>query len=234
MYWIFIPIFVLIDIFGNSILERTSFRGSIGKKIVGIEVTDEYENPETFSIALMRNIVKYLNLLTFGIGFIMCLGNKKKQTLSDKITKTYVINKINFNSEEKKDYASIFKRLTAFIIDIIFLIILNYIIIYAINYLTVNFKLSHNINELKYVIVIFTNLIYFPFNESKRGKTIGKKYMKIRVTDKNENTNSFIILFIRQLLIIIDIISLGFLLPFVNEEKQTIKDKITKTIVIND
>ena len=217
----------------NSLLERTKFRGSIGKQITNIEVTDEYENPVTLPKAFIRNISKILNILTLGLGFIMCAITPSKQTLGDKISKTYVLNKIKLKEEKNIKVAKIYKRLLAFIIDIIYISILIIIEYYAIVYLSKN----NNIIEEKMLyktIALIIILLYFPFNESRKGKTKGKKILKIKITNLEEEKISFTTSLLRYLLILIDIMTLGFLLPFTNTKKQTLKDIITKTIIIDD
>lgn len=238
-FFITVPIFVLIYIFLCSIMERTPWHASLGKYIVGIEVADEYENPITFGAALLRNTVKFLNLLTLGIGFLICVSPPKKQTLSDKITKTYVLNKVGFSEEKKHDYASMFKRLIAFIIDIIIIGIIIYIINYICNYITENFQnipyfIKSSIPNINMILNLVAATFYFPFNESRRGKTIGKKYLKIKLTSLNEDTITFLKAFVREILLSIDILTLGFLLPFSHKRKQTVKDILTKTIIINE
>lgn len=237
-YYVIGPIlFTFIYVFSSAIFERTSWHASIGKKIVGIEVTDEYENPITLGTALLRNIAKFLNILTLGLGFLVCVSPPKKQTLADRITKTYVLNKVSFN-EEKHDYASLSKRFVAYIIDLVIIGITSYIIIYVYNYFLKNLSMPNYLTEnektIKILIPLIIYIIYFPLFESKRGKTAGKKYLNIRLTNKSENKISFIKSLIREILIIIDILTLGFLLPASHKNKQSIKDIITKTININD
>ena len=87
---IFLPLYILY----NAGCERTAWQGSIGKLIMDIAVTDEYENPITFPVALKRNLAKILNVLTFGIGFIFSAAPPKKQAFNDKIANTYVVNKL--------------------------------------------------------------------------------------------------------------------------------------------
>ena len=236
--YITLALFAFLYIFILSIFERTKWHASLGKMIVGIEVVDEYENPITFGLAILRNITKFLNIATFGIGFLICVAPPKRQTLSDRITKTYVLNKVNFREETKHDYASNFRRFMAFIIDLIVIGIINYALIYAYDYVLKNFTnipIFFKTNEtiIKSIITSIISLLYFPINECFRGKTVGKRYMKIRLTNIDESKISFIKSLIREMLQIIDIITLGFLLPLTHNKKQTIKDIITKTIIIN-
>ena len=232
------PLFILLYIFLNAVMERTSWHASLGKHIVGIEVVDEYENPITFGEALLRNIAKFLNVLTLGIGFLICVAPPKQQTLSDKITNTYVLNKISFSEEKSHDYASSLKRLLSFIIDIIVIFVIVKITCYICDYIVGNIPvpdiIKDNKNKIKTILIIFISILYFPLYESKRGKTTGKKYLKIKMTDQEENTITFLKAFIREMLIIVDLMTFGFLLPFSSKKHQTLKDILTKTIVIDD
>ena len=231
-------IFLLIYILYNSILERSKFRGSFGKQILKIEVTDEYENPVTLGKAIKRNISKIFNLLTLTLGFLMCAFSQKKQTLGDKIANTYVVNKIELKEEKIIQTAHVSKRIIAFIIDLINIVILIAAEYYIINYLSRIATILEIIIKYKEIlpkaIAIIIIAIYFPYSESKQGKTKGKKILKIKVTDMEEEKISFTLSIIRFLLIILDIITLGILLPLVESKRQTLKDIITKTIVIDD
>ena len=79
------------------------------------------------------------------------------------------------------------------------------------------------------MLVIF---FYFPFSESRTGSTMGKGMMHIKVTKLDGEIQGFIGSFIRQLILVIDIFTLGFLASFVTLKKQTTKDILTRTIVI--
>ena len=236
--FIFLPLFTLIYILYNALLERTKWQGAIGKKIVGIEVTDEYENPETIGRALIRNVVKFLNIFTFGIGFLTSAFPPNKQTLGDKITKNYVLSTINFNEEKNFEFGKPIKRLIAYIIDQIVISVIIVALTYGLTYAKENIKdLPVTIkNAIDWVIIIMsfvTCIFYFPIYESTKGKTIGKKTLHLKITDLDGKVINFQRAFIRQFLIVIDIINFGFLLTFTNKKKQTLKDKIMKTIVID-
>lgn len=236
--YIIAPLSTFIYILYNTVLERSKWHGSIGKKMVGIEVTDEYENPETIGIAFIRNLVKFLNIFTLGIGFLMIPFSKTKQTIGDKLSKTYVVSIINFNEEKNFDFTSPLKRFIAFLIDafIITVIIMGlfYLEYYARSIIQTLPKPI--INSLPWVMIILSLVIsffYFPVRESMTGQTTGKKIMNIKLTDKEGETITFQKAFIRQFLISVDILCLGFLLVFSNKKRQTLKDKLTKTIVID-
>ncbi len=237
--YIGIGVFTVLYVFLLAVMERTSWRATIGKKIVGIEVMDQHENPLTFMPLLGRNIAKILNVVTLGIGFLISVAPPKRQTLGDRVTKTYVLNKVNFGEESKHNYTSAGKRFAAYILDMILIAIINAVIIYGYEYAIKNIQslpeaLITNKQIIESSITLIISLLYFPINECYRGKTFGRKQFKIRLTNLEEEKISFIKALIRELLMIIDLITLGFLLPLTNIKRQTIKDMITKTIIIDD
>ena len=230
-------LYIIMYILYHSICERTSWRGSIGKKILEIEVTDENENPETFPIALKRNIYKILNVLTLGIGFLITAVSKEKQALNDKLAHTYVINKLIMKTEDNLSYASPFKRLLSFFIDglVIYVLcyIVNFIFTQVSNMKDIQIQFNNILNSANYIIRLTLVFFYFPFAESTKGATIGKRICHLKITNLNGEKMNFIKSFVRQYFLIIDYICLGFLLTFVTEKRQTLNDKIMKTVVIN-
>lgn len=227
---IFIPLYILY----NSVLERTSWQGSLGKYILNIQVTDEYENPETFIIALKRNLTKILNILTLGIGFLLSAMPPQKQALNDKIAHTYVINKLIMKEDNKYLFASPLKRFVAFLIDVMIISLVCYGILAIAEVISKNLnkQLIDIINNAKYIICLVIILFYFPFAESQTGATIGKNLMHIKVVKLNGEIAGFITTFARELIIFLDIITLSFVLTLITEKRQTIKDILTQTIVI--
>lgn len=229
---IFIPIYILY----NTICERTTWQGSIGKLILDIEVTDQYENPITFPVALKRNIAKLLNVITIGIGFVLSAAPPQKQALNDKIADTFVINKLIMKEDTNFSFASPIKRFTAFIIDILIISLICYgilatsglIRLFDFNQITIN-----TLSDARYILCLVVILFYFPFSESRTGSTIGKGMMHIKVTKLDGEIQGVIGSFIRQLILVLDIFTLGFLASFVTPKKQTVKDILTRTIVID-
>lgn len=237
--YVSIPLFLIIYILLNALPERTNWHGSLGKHIVNIEVVDEYENPLTFSKALLRNIIKIINILTLGVGFLMCATPPKKQTLADKISKTYSLNKINFKQEKNLGFADNGRRIAAFIIDCIIISIIIFIIYFLGDLAVKNLKFLPKIivDSEKMIELILSSVIglfYFPMYESTKGKSYGKKKMQLRVVTEDEKSLHFPLAFIREIFILIDIVTLGFLLPLSSKKRQTVKDKLTKTVVIYD
>lgn len=236
-YLIFGLLFVFLFILGNAILERTSWHGSVGKRIVGIEVFDRYENPLTFGASLIRNTVKFVNVLTLGFGMIMCLSSESRQTLGDLITKNYVLSRVNFNEIENMGYAGGFRRFLAFLIDVLVValvisVLMNLPLIFSYLNIEMPIFISNYLSSIVIIISLVIVFFYIPFGESRKGKTFGKKVMKIRVCSEDGEDLSFPICFVRQFLILVDLITFGWALPFSNKKRQTIKDIITNTVVI--
>lgn len=230
--FIYIPLYILY----HSICERTPWRGSLGKLILGIEVTDEYENPVTFPKALLRNITKIFNIITLGVGFLLSAIPPKKQALNDKISHTFVINKLVMKEDEKLFYAHPLKRLVAFVIDIFVIGLLCYGLLALINLIdpkSIPQQTLQMIDCAKYILCLVIILFYFPFGESRTGSTVGKNFMHVKLVKINGEVAGFIRCFARELILILDIVSLGFLLPFVTPKRQTIKDILTRTTVID-
>ena len=70
--------------------------------------------------------------------------------------------------------------------------------------------------------------------ESRYGATFGKRVLDIKVVKLNGEKQSFIQSFLRFILMAWEnLIPLSHILSFVNPRQQTLKDIITKTMVIN-
>lgn len=230
--YIFVPLYILY----NSIMERTSWRGSLGKYILNIEVTDEYENPITFPKAILRNITKVLNIITVGIGILLSAVPPKKQALNDRISHTLVLNKLKESKKVEEFYASPLKRLVAFIIDVLIIGLVCYGIYALADFLEsldITLQTSRMIDSTKFILCLLIIFFYFPFAESHSGSTFGKKRMRIKVAKLNGDLPGFIRCFTREIVMLLDFITLGFLLVFANKQRQTLKDILTRTIVID-
>lgn len=229
---IYIPLYILY----NSICERTPWRGSLGKYILNIEVTDEYENPVTFPKALLRNLSKILNVITLGIGFVISVLPPQNQALNDRISHTYVINKLIMKEDSKVSYANPLKRLIAFVLDTFIIGLVCYGLLALVSLIDTSAftpEITNTINCAKYILCLVIILFYFPFAECRSGSSFGKNMMKIKLVKLNGHVPGFITCFARELILFLDIITLGFLLPFVTSKKQTFKDILTRTIIID-
>jgi len=74
-----------------SIMEASSYEGTFGKKIVGIKVIDDDENPLTIGKSITRNMAKIISYIGLILGFIWVLFDKKRRGWHDMIAKTYVV-----------------------------------------------------------------------------------------------------------------------------------------------
>ena len=92
--------------------------GTLGEAFVGIEVVDDLESPLTFGVSFKRNFLRILNVITCGIGILMIIFTKKKQSLNDIASHTFVLNRLTNENYMGFSYAHLFKRLLAFVIDI--------------------------------------------------------------------------------------------------------------------
>lgn len=74
-----------------AILESSERQATIGKKALGIMVTDSHGKRISFYRASGRHFGKIVSSLTLGIGFIMAGFTKKKQALHDKMFDCLVV-----------------------------------------------------------------------------------------------------------------------------------------------
>lgn len=77
-----------------ALLESSVWQATLGKKALGLEVTDMYGQRVSFGRATGRFAARYLSVMTLGIGFILAGITAKKQALHDLIAGTLVIRKI--------------------------------------------------------------------------------------------------------------------------------------------
>jgi len=77
----------------TAVLQSSYWQATVGKKVLGIIVVDEYGDRLTLKRATGRFFAEILSSLLFCIGFMMVGWTKHKQGLHDKIAKTFVIKK---------------------------------------------------------------------------------------------------------------------------------------------
>ena len=77
----------------SSILQSSSRQATVGQRALGLVITDLDGNRISFARASGRYLATLLTGLTFGIGYLMMIWTKRKQTLQDKIAGTVVIPK---------------------------------------------------------------------------------------------------------------------------------------------
>jgi uncharacterized RDD family membrane protein YckC len=90
-----------LDWFYFTWLESSKLQATLGKKIMGLKVTDIAGQKITFSQANVRYWSKVLSALILFGGFWMMFFFKKKQTLHDWIAGTTVIKQVNLIIDHK-------------------------------------------------------------------------------------------------------------------------------------
>lgn len=87
-------LFVLLSIVAGwlyfALMESSKYQGTIGKKVLGLIVTDENGNRITFGRATGRYFAKIISGMTLWIGYIIAGFTDKKQALHDIIANTLV------------------------------------------------------------------------------------------------------------------------------------------------
>lgn len=95
-FWtLIIPI--IVAFLGNflyfGITEGCNGSASLGKRICGLIVVDEQGMPITTGKAFGRAAARYINDMTFGIGYIIGLASDDGRTIHDRIAGTFVADK---------------------------------------------------------------------------------------------------------------------------------------------
>ncbi|MGH8703108.1 MAG: RDD family protein, partial [Burkholderiales bacterium] len=83
--------FIVIAILYWPLMESSERQATVGKQLLGIQVTDANGARLTFVRSLLRNIAKILSSLPFGLGFLLAAFTARKQALHDLITKCLVV-----------------------------------------------------------------------------------------------------------------------------------------------
>jgi uncharacterized RDD family membrane protein YckC len=82
-------VFVLVNWLYEALLTSSAWQGTVGKKILGLRVTDEAGNRISFGRASGRHFAKYLSAI-FLVGFIMAAFTDRKRALHDMMAGTLV------------------------------------------------------------------------------------------------------------------------------------------------
>lgn len=82
---------ILIQWLWFTIPESSKWQATVGKKMLGLKVTDEKGERIGFGKANGRYWSKILSILILFIGFVMVAFTEKKQGLHDKMAGTFVV-----------------------------------------------------------------------------------------------------------------------------------------------
>ena len=81
----------LVPLLYFALMESSSMQATLGKKLVGIKVTDARGDRISFWRAVGRYLGKIVSTMTLMIGFLMAAFTKKRQALHDMIASTLVL-----------------------------------------------------------------------------------------------------------------------------------------------
>lgn len=74
-----------------ALAESSSYRATLGKWMMGLEVTTITGEQISFGTASVRHFMKFLSLFTVGIGFLMAAWTRHRQALHDMPTDCVVV-----------------------------------------------------------------------------------------------------------------------------------------------
>jgi uncharacterized RDD family membrane protein YckC len=74
-----------------AVMESSPWQATLGKKLLGLYVTDIHGQRLTFGRATGRTLAKYLSVMTAGIGYLVCGVTERKQALHDVVAKYLVL-----------------------------------------------------------------------------------------------------------------------------------------------
>ena len=94
-------LYFLISLIYSSLMESSSWQATVGKRLIGIKVTDINGNRISFERATGRTFAKMLSGLILGIGYIMIAFTKRKQGLHDMLAGTLVVKDKSSVHEQK-------------------------------------------------------------------------------------------------------------------------------------
>jgi uncharacterized RDD family membrane protein YckC len=133
------------------------------------------------------------------------------------------------------DYADIFQRAVATIIDqILISIVIGILFVAGVVSTGASIGAIFTVVGISYVLWI----IYYTYFEGTSGQTIGKRVMNIRTISADGGQLSMAQAFVRNILRIVDYLPtlyiLGIILFFVTSEHQRIGDMVAGTVVVRE
>ena len=91
MLAIIFPVLIAAGWLYEGLMISSSWQATIGKRILGLRVTDDAGNRIAFGCATARHFSKILSAMIFYIGFIMAAFTDRKKALHDMIAGTLVL-----------------------------------------------------------------------------------------------------------------------------------------------
>jgi len=79
-----------------GLMESSPARGTLGKLALGLYVGDVHGDQITYRRAVVRNMLKALSALVFGVGYLMAGITPRKQALHDLLAGTLVLRRVSY------------------------------------------------------------------------------------------------------------------------------------------
>ena len=76
-----------------AVAESSPWQGTLGKRLLGIQVVDAQGARMTLSKSVVRNAAKVLSYVPCSLGFLWALCNKRRQAWHDLLAKTQVVDR---------------------------------------------------------------------------------------------------------------------------------------------
>gem|GEM_PF-2349674 len=155
-----------------SCMESSKYQATIGKRILGIRVTDKDGNRIRLSKAFARTIYKVISgILTLFFGYLMALFTKRKQTMHDKFASCLVV----LTPIVPKDYQE--KRVNRILYILTYVIAATPIVIVGVMYLSIqtNLIIYDNIGISVLLVNLILTFITLPWCIFYMVKRIGRK-----------------------------------------------------------
>jgi uncharacterized RDD family membrane protein YckC len=95
---VFPPIGLLSLIIYYPVFHSSRLQATPGKAILGLKVTSSTGETLTYKMAFLRELAKFITAATIGIGYLMILFTKRKQTLHD-----YLLDAVVVTAEDKDE-----------------------------------------------------------------------------------------------------------------------------------
>jgi uncharacterized RDD family membrane protein YckC len=83
--------FMLLGLLYNVVMESSAWQATLGKRLLGVYVTDLAGQRISFARAAGRTVAKLVNSMTAGIGWLMAGFTEQKRGLHDYIAGTLVL-----------------------------------------------------------------------------------------------------------------------------------------------
>lgn len=108
-----LPFAFIVHFFYKPIFEASKVRATPGKFLAEISVERTNGDQLSFKDAYVRYFSSWLSGIAFGLGYLMALFTKKKQTLHDLFADTVVVNKVYDNDGLWNEWVNSIKLLFA-------------------------------------------------------------------------------------------------------------------------